>query len=121
MIRMLGGSLADMCVSLADICERLAVRISPDVMRSSQRRRLPRNTRPSRLGQLLICLFVPVDRQQDRLGDFEEKFNTLWLPRFGRRLAQIIYIIHAIRLGAAVLRIAAVAAIVDRVVRALGG
>lgn len=74
---------------------------------------------PSRLGEFLICLFVPVDRQQDQLGDFEEKFNTLWLPKFGPRVARIIYIIHAARSAVTVFRIAAITAVVDHLMAAL--
>jgi len=70
---------------------------------------------PPRLGEFLVCIFVPLDKQMDRLGDFEERFNTLWLPRFGARVARIIYITHAVRSAVTVFRLAAVAAVVDRV------
>lgn len=73
-----------------------------------------------RIGQLLICLFVSADRQQDRLADFAEIFETIWSPRFGPRIAKWIYILHALRSAADIARIAVVAAVVDRVVRAFG-
>lgn len=62
-----------------------------------------------------MCLFVGTDRQQEKLGDFEELFNTVWLPKFGVRLAKLIYLWHALRSGVAIIRIDAVAAFADRV------
>lgn len=75
---------------------------------------------PPCLGTLLICLFVPLDRQKERLGDFEEQFTTLWLPRFGPRVARLVYMAHAARSVAAMVRIALTAAVMDRVLRAIG-
>lgn len=86
-----------------------------------EKRRGQRNAAlPPRSGQLLICLFVPPDRQADRLGDFEEQFNTVWLPRFGPRMARFIYMTHALRSAAAIIRITAIATVADRVMRAFG-
>jgi hypothetical protein len=75
---------------------------------------------PPRLGELIICLFVPTNRQDDRLADFREIFESIWLPRFGSRLAGWVYIAQALRSAGAVVRIAAMAAILDRVARAFG-
>jgi len=103
----------------------LAGRISSDAERrgviKSAKPLLLVTTVPPRLGEFLICLLVPPDRQQYRLGDFEEKFNTLWLPKFGPRIARIFYITHAIRCAVSFFRIATIAAVLDRLIRALRG
>ena len=73
------------------------------------------DTSPPHIGELLICLFVPPDRHKERLGDFEELFNTVWVPRFGVRLARCVYIAQALRSAVAVMGIGAVAMVADRV------
>jgi hypothetical protein len=60
-------------------------------------RRRSENFTPPFLGQLIICLFTPLDRQADRLADFEECFSTIWLPKFGSKLARIIYCFQTLR------------------------
>jgi hypothetical protein len=80
----------------------------------------PKKVYPPKFGDFLICLFVPLDRQQERLGDFEEKFSLVWVPRFGVRTAKFIYIVHAARTAVTVVRAAAIGALVDRVMRAFG-
>jgi hypothetical protein len=69
---------------------------------------------PPLLGELLVCLFVPADRQEEQLGDLEEKFRKLWLPKFGRRAAPIVYIVNAILDRAVMISIGLVAAAIDR-------
>ena len=76
------------------------------------------DTFPPHMGELLICLFVPPDRHKERLGDFEELFNTVWLPRFGACGAKCVYIAQALRSAVAVMGIGAVAMVADRVWRA---
>jgi hypothetical protein len=72
------------------------------------------------IGEFIVCLFTPLERQGDRLADFAELFNSLWVPRFGARVAKLIYIVQALRSAAAVIRFAAVAAFADWIGRALG-
>lgn len=79
----------------------------------------PRNAVPPCLGELLLCLFVSQDRQENILGDFEEQFNTIWAPQFGSRVAQAIYMVNAVRSSAAIFRISAVGFILDRLIGVL--
>jgi hypothetical protein len=66
-----------------------------------------------RIGELIICLFTPLNRQRDRLADHVELFTTEWVPRFGVRVAGWVYIWKALESAAAMVRIAVVAAIAD--------
>jgi hypothetical protein len=75
---------------------------------------------PPRLGEFIICLFVPPEKQEDRLADFEERFTSLWLPKFGARIARLIYLAQAIRSAGAIIRIGIITAVVDGVIRAIG-
>lgn len=72
------------------------------------------------VGRFLICLFIQPDKQEDRLADFEEKLNEVWVPQFGRTVGQVVYVCHAIRSSGAIVRIGLTAAIVDRITRAFG-
>jgi hypothetical protein len=72
---------------------------------------------PHRASEALLCFFVAAERHTDRLGDFEEKFRTIWHPRFGW-FANVIYCAPALRSAAGMLRIAAWGAAVDRIIRA---
>ena len=47
--------------------------------------------------ELLMCLLVEPEFQGDRLADYQERFNDLWVPRFGRRGAVAIYVWHVLR------------------------
>jgi hypothetical protein len=40
---------------------------------------------------------VEPEFQKDRLGDFQERFNDLWVPKFGRHGAVVIYVWHVLR------------------------
>jgi hypothetical protein len=53
--------------------------------------------RPPRVCELLMCLAVEPEFQEDRLADFQERFSNLWVPRFGRRGAVAIYVWHVLR------------------------
>ena len=72
------------------------------------------------IGEFLICLFVRPDRQVDRLADFAGLFRTVWLPRFGPRLAVAVYLANMLWSLADVVKITAIGAIVDFVSRLLG-
>src|SRR5258708_5962606 len=72
------------------------------------------------LGRLIVCLFVPADKQEDRLADFEEMLNTVWIPQFGRRIGRLVYIWQALRSASAILKIGAVTAVADRIARSFG-
>jgi hypothetical protein len=39
----------------------------------------------------LLCLVVDPEFHEDRLKDFEERFNKTWVPRFGHRAAGFMY------------------------------
>jgi hypothetical protein len=69
------------------------------------------------VGKLLICLFVQPDKQQDRLADFEEKLNTLWIPNFGMVIGRFVYLGHAIRSAGSVWKIAATTTMLDWIIR----
>ena len=71
-------------------------------------------------GRLLICLFVAPDKQEDRLADFQEKLNTVWIPECGLRIGRIVCLWHAVKSVSAIVRIGVVTAIVDRIARAVG-
>jgi hypothetical protein len=66
-----------------------------------------------RVGELIICLFTPLNCQRGRLADHAELFTTEWVPRFGERVAGWVYISKALVPAAAVIRIVVVAAIAD--------
>ncbi len=72
------------------------------------------------VGRFLICLFLQPDKQEDRLADFEEKLNKVWIPQFGNTVGQVVYVCHAIRSAGAIAKIGLTAAIVDRITRAFG-
>lgn len=75
---------------------------------------------PPSLGRLLICMFVPIDKQEDRLADFDERLRVLWIPEFGPRIGRLVYVWHALRSAGAILKIGLSAAIVDRIARKFG-
>jgi len=45
----------------------------------------------------LMCLAVDPEFQEDRLADYQERFNGLWVPKFGRRAAIVVYVWHVLR------------------------
>jgi DNA-binding winged helix-turn-helix (wHTH) protein len=73
-----------------------------------------------RVGQLFVCLFVRPDRQQDRLGDFEELFRVVWVPRFGPKIAAWVYTAQAMRAAVSTLGVGVVAATLGHIWAALG-
>jgi hypothetical protein len=95
-------------------------RLLAEAKQRASERKAAVSVEPPRLGQFLICLFVPADRQAERLGDFEEMLRTLWVPRFGLWGGRVLYTAHAIRSAGAIVRIAAVAMLIDRVKGVLG-
>jgi hypothetical protein len=44
-----------------------------------------------------MCLLVDPEFQEDRLADFSERFNRLWVPKFGQRAAVAVYFRHVLR------------------------
>jgi hypothetical protein len=77
-------------------------------------------SKPPYTGKLIVCLFVPLEKQEDRLADFEEKLSMVWIPHFGNSVGRLVYVWHAIRSAGSIVRIGLVAAIIDRVTRACG-
>jgi hypothetical protein len=71
-------------------------------------------------GKFILCLFLPLEKTEDRLGDFEERYNKTWSKLFGPRVGQLIYIMKALGSAGAIIRIGVIAYIVDRVRRAFG-
>jgi hypothetical protein len=65
-----------------------------------------------RFGEMLLCIFTKVERQQDRLGDFEERFRE-WERKFGMRAARRLYLLHALRSADDLVKIGIAGAIVD--------
>jgi hypothetical protein len=53
--------------------------------------------RPPRVCEFFTCLAVDPEFQQDRLGDYEERFNDLWVPKFGRPVAVAVYVWNVLR------------------------
>jgi hypothetical protein len=47
--------------------------------------------------ELLMCLLVEPEFQEDRLADYEERFNNIWVPKFGWRGGVVIYVWHVLR------------------------
>ena len=47
--------------------------------------------------ELLMCLLVEPKFQEDRLADYSERFNDLWMPKFGQRVAVAVYVWHGLR------------------------
>jgi hypothetical protein len=45
----------------------------------------------------LMCLVVEPEFQEDRLADFQERFNNTWVPKFGTHIARFFYVWHALR------------------------
>jgi hypothetical protein len=45
----------------------------------------------------LMCLAVEPEFQEDRLADYQERFNDLWVPKFGERAAVVVYVWHVLR------------------------
>ena len=75
--------------------------------------RVPSVGAPPRTGEFILCLLTRPDRQVDRLGDFEEKYRTLWLPRFGQHQANMVYIVNAVCCAGTAIRIATIAKVID--------
>lgn len=76
--------------------------------------------KPPLLGEILICLFERPDRHGERLADFAERFQTVWLPRFSPRVAKLIYLKHAIGTATGFLRVMAWGAVMDWFARTIG-
>jgi hypothetical protein len=53
--------------------------------------------RPPRVCEFFMCLAVDPEFQEDRLGDYQQRFNDLWVPKFGRRVAVTVYVWHVLR------------------------
>jgi hypothetical protein len=45
----------------------------------------------------LMCLAVDPEFHEDRVADFQERFNGLWVPKFGQRAAVAVYVWHVLR------------------------
>lgn len=57
----------------------------------------PRPARVPVICEWLMCLAVDPEFQKDRLADYQERFNSLWVPKFGRRMAVVMYGWHVLR------------------------
>ena len=58
---------------------------------------LARPTPVPAICQLLLCLAVDPEFQEDRLADYQERFNGHWVPKFGHRAAVALYVWHVLR------------------------
>jgi hypothetical protein len=106
--------------SQADVVAEVRQGLSTLSMTLAQRQNASSAEPPPRIGEFLICLFVRPDRQEDRLADFAERFQTLWLPRFGTCVAGAVYVVHVLWSAADFVKIMALAAVADRIFRAWG-
>jgi hypothetical protein len=52
---------------------------------------------PPCICEFILCLVVEPEFQKDRLGDYQERFVDLWVPKFGRRVAIAVYVWHVLR------------------------
>jgi len=50
-----------------------------------------------RFCEFLFCLLVEPEFQEDRLADYQERFNDVWVPRFGQAGAVVVYVWHVLR------------------------
>ena len=75
------------------------------------------NSRPPPFGEFLLSILTPIDKQKERIADFEEIFVSVWVPKFGARRARLIYMWQA---GGVLVRTAFVAWILERFSRAMG-
>jgi hypothetical protein len=81
---------------------------------------LPRHNQVPYVARLALCLFVARQNQAPTLGDLEEKLNQIWIPTCGPRVGRLVCIWHAVWSVGAMIRIGAMAAIVDWITRLLG-
>jgi hypothetical protein len=58
----------------------------------------------------LLCLLVEPECHEDRLADYKERFDDLWVPRFGQRAAIVAYLWHVLRQSS----------LIDWLIRSLG-
>lgn len=80
--------------------------------------RLPREAgTPPKIGEFLLCLMLPVGSHSERLGDFEEHYQTLWLPKFGKRPAECIYIVSVLQAAVGFRWAALMGAVMDAAAR----
>ena len=70
-------------------------------------------TGPLSVAEFLVCVLLSDDRHKARLGDLEELYRTLWAPRFGRRWADVLYVVIAVRSVLGLRRAAAAFALSD--------
>ena len=78
----------------------LAETIEREIDRQEAQERVREATRRAKVPLLcewLICLLVDPEFQKDRLGDYEERFADLWVPKFGRQGAVVVYVWHVLR------------------------
>jgi hypothetical protein len=66
-------------------------------------------------GEFIICLVVSPERQDEKLADMEEIFSTVWAPKFGPRVARLVYMSHALGCAAHLVKNAAFVAIFEKV------
>jgi hypothetical protein len=65
---------------------------------------------PPALGHKLACFLVPIDRQEEVLGDLDERFNARWLHTLGPTGARWCYVWNLFRLSLALARVATLGA-----------
>src|SRR5271170_7304098 len=72
------------------------------------------------IGELLLCLFLPPERQKERLGCFEERYND-WKSKFGARIARRMYYFHSLCSIGAIIKIVTLGFVVDKIYRFIKG
>jgi hypothetical protein len=57
----------------------------------------PAQARAPLVCEWLLCLVIEPEFHEDRLGDYQERFADLWVPKFGRCGAVVVYVWHVLR------------------------
>jgi hypothetical protein len=68
-------------------------------------------TAPPALGHKLACFLVPMGRQEEVIGDLDERFNTRWLCTLGPCAARWCYVWHLFRISLTLARVAVLGAL----------
>jgi len=109
--------ISHVSIDVITLLFRITTKSSDNTKESRSSSKLPAIQMPPKFGILLICLAVPVEKQFDRLGDFDEIFNAVWLKRFPPTVAKMIYVWKALLCASAVIRATILASVIDYIVK----
>ena len=80
----------------------------------------PDTSAPPFIGEVIVDLFVPLNRQDELHGDLLEMFNRRWVPTYGARVAQLIHVAQALQ-SIVAFRITALLELIDWLMRHCSG